>query len=843
MTDRPRRKSDAARRANQVIRGRTMLIMLLLGVASFTVLFWKLYDLQINRHDELKAEAVGQQTDSMVISASRGTIYDKNGEIMAISYSTETVLLDPGGVQDFVESQEQKIQDAAEEAAEKGAPYTAPEVLDQAYIARGLSRILDVEEETILEHLENTANRYWEVKKKVDQDVADEVRRFISGEIDDEGNQLTTVDEDGNTVLISTGGRPTRLQGISLTPDTKRLYPFGSLAGNVIGFVNANNMGAYGLEASYDDVLSGSTGLTITPTNVNGTPLLFSGGEQMFDAENGSSLVLTLDTNVQYALEKGLESMLDKYDAANGGTGIVMDVNTGGIVAMASYPNYDPGDFSTIYTEGLQAELDAALAEIQQNRSTYETEEAYNQALANARATIQFKQWRNKCYQDTYEPGSTFKPITLATALEEGVVNMNTTFTCTGSIHVEGWGKAINCSKRAGHGTQTLKVATGNSCNPAFVTMGLKIGTEAYYRYLKSFGLMETTGIDLPAEAEGIFANEDSFNSNVVSLAAYSFGQTFNVTPLELIRAQAATINGGYLYTPYLVEQVLDDEGNILSQHETTAVRQVISEETSAKVRECLEWVVSDGGGRNGQVTGYRIGGKTGTADKTGTKDVVVSFMCFAPADDPQYIMLLTMDTPSRTTGTAVFGGTMVAPVASQIMSEILPLLGVEPDYTAEELVGADTTVPNVVGQTREAAEDRLADLGFTFRTVGDGDTVTDQTPAGGAIVPGNASIILYLGQEKPDTPCTVPNVVGKSASEANKAITNAGLIMKVTGTTTASSGNVYAITQSLPAGTEVAAGTVVTVQFGDNSVLDRESRFCMVFGTFLRILCKSPCL
>ena len=821
MTDRPRRKSDAARRANQVIRGRTMLIMLLLGVASFTVLFWKLYDLQINRHDELKAEAVSQQTDSMVISASRGTIYDKNGEIMAISYSTETVLLDPGGVQDFVESQEQKIQDAAEEAAEKGAPYTAPEVLDQAYIARGLSRILDVEEETILEHLENTANRYWEVKKKVDQDVADEVRRFINGEIDDEGNQLTTVDEDGNTGLISTGGRPTRLQGISLTPDTKRLYPFGSLAGNVIGFVNANNMGAYGLEASYDDVLSGSTGLTITPTNVNGTPLLFSGGEQMFDAENGSSLVLTLDTNVQYALEKGLESMLDKYDAANGGTGIVMDVNTGGIVAMASYPNYDPGDFSTIYTEGLQAELDAALAEIQQNRSTYETEEAYNQALANARATIQFKQWRNKCYQDTYEPGSTFKPITLATALEEGVVNMNTTFTCTGSIHVEGWGKAINCSKRAGHGTQTLKVATGNSCNPAFVTMGLKIGTEAYYRYLKSFGLMETTGIDLPAEAEGIFANEDSFNSNVVSLAAYSFGQTFNVTPLELIRAQAATINGGYLYTPYLVEQVLDDEGNILSQHETTAVRQVISEETSAKVRECLEWVVSDGGGRNGQVTGYRIGGKTGTADKTGTKDVVVSFMCFAPADDPQYIMLLTMDTPSRTTGTAVFGGTMVAPVASQIMSEILPLLGVEPDYTAEELVGADTTVPNVVGQTREAAEDRLADLGFTFRTVGDGDTVTDQTPAGGAIVPGNASIILYLGQEKPDTPCTVPNVVGKSASEANKAITNAGLIMKVTGTTTASSGNVYAITQSLPAGTEVAAGTVVTVQFGDNSVLD----------------------
>ena len=821
MTKNPRRKSDAARRANQVIRGRTMLVMLVLGVATFTVLFMKLYNLQITQHDHLKALATEQQTDSMVISASRGTIYDKNGEIMAISYDVENVILDPGGIQDFVESQEQDIEDAAEKAAKEGEPYTAPEVLDQAYIARGLSRILDVEEETILKHLEDTSNRYWVAKKKVDSDVADEVRRFINGEIDDEGNQLTTVDADGNTVLISTGGRPKRLQGITLLPDTKRLYPFGSLAGNVLGFVNANNVGAYGLEAAYDSVLNGSTGLTITPINVNGTPLLFSGSEQMFDAEDGNSLVLTLDTNVQYALEKGLKGMLDKYDAANGGTGIVMDVNTGAILAMASYPNYDPGDYTTIIDQALQEELDANLAAIQQNRGSYKTEEEYKEALSKARSDAQNKQWRNKCYQDTYEPGSTFKPITLATALEEGVVDMNTTFTCTGSIHVEGWGKAINCSKRAGHGTQTLKVATGNSCNPAFVTMGLKIGTQAYYKYLKSFGLMEATGIDLPGEAEGIFAGEDRFNSNVVSLAAYSFGQTFNVTPLELIRAQAATINGGYLYTPYVVEQVLDDEGNIVSQHEPQAVRQVISEETSAKVRECLEWVVSDGGGRNGQVTGYRIGGKTGTADKTGTKDVVVSFMCFAPADDPQIIMLLTMDTPSRTTGTAVFGGTMVAPVASQIMGEILPMLGIEPDYTAEELVGADTTVPNVVGQTREAAEDRLQSLGFTYRTVGNGDTVTDQTPAGGAIVPGNATIILYLGQEKPDDPCTVPNVVGMTASAANKALTNAGLIMKVTGTTNASSGNVYAITQSVAGGTEVEAGTVVTVQFGDNSVLD----------------------
>ena len=270
---------------------------------------------------------------------------------------------------------------------------------------------------------------------------------------------------------------------------------------------------------------------------------------------------------------------------------------------------------------------------------------------------------------------------------------------------------------------------------------------------------------------------------------------------------------------------MLDDEGNIISQHETTAVRQVISEETSAKVRECLEWVVSDGGGRNGQVAGYRIGGKTGTADKTGTRnttrEVVVSFMCFAPADDPEIIMLLTMDTPSRTTGTAVYGGTMVAPVASQIMSDILPQLGIEPDYTAEELVGADTTVPNVVGQSRSAAEERLESLGFSYRTVGDGDTVTDQTPLGGAIVPGNAEILLYLGEEKPDTLCTVPSVVGLSASEANKRLSEAGLIMKVTGNTNQSSKTVIAISQSHAEGTQLEAGSVVDVRFGDTSIQD----------------------
>ena len=806
MANLPRRKTDAARRANQIIRTRTVLVMALLGVVTFGALFLKLFDLQIRQHDELQEKAVAQQTRSTVITASRGTIYDRNGHPLAVSATAENVFVDPKGLQQYLQEQ-----------AEQGNT----EVRDAEYIARGLSRILEVDEETILEKMEKTSSAYEIVKKRVDQEVADEVRKFINGEIDDEGNQLTTVNDDGETVLISDPDKsPVRVHGVYMEPDSKRYYPNGTLAANVLGFVNNDNVGGVGLEARYDSVLQGTAGLTITARDNNGNDMLYQ-YEQYYDAENGNSLVLTLDRGVQAALEKGLSSMITKFDAAKGGTGIIMDVNSGAILAMASYPTYDPNSYGTLYDEKLQSQLDSQLAELAQNRADYETEEDYQAAVSAAKSSVLSSQWRNKCIDSTDEPGSTFKPITLATALEEGVVDMNTTFNCTGSITVQGWGRPINCSKRAGHGLQTLKVATGNSCNPAFVTMGLKIGTETYYKYLKSFGLMEKTGVDMIGEVAGIFADEESFNSNVVSLASYAFGQTFNVTPLELIRAQAATINGGYLYTPYAVEQILDDSGAVVEQHESVPVRQVISEETSAKVRECLEWVVSDGGGRNGQVAGYRIGGKTGTADKTGTNDVVVSFMCFAPADDPQIIMLLTMDTPSRTTGTAVFGGTMVAPTASSIMSEVLPYLGIEPEYTAEELAGADTTVPNVVGMTLEDAKTRLSNAGFACTTVGDGATVTDQTPAGGAIVPNNASIILYLGAEKPDTPCTVPNVAGKSASEANKALTNAGLIMRASGATTSSSGNVHAITQDVSAGTQVPAGTVVTVQFGDNSVLD----------------------
>ena len=805
MAIHPRRKSDAARRANQIVRSRTVLVMLLLGIMTFAALFWRLYDLQIRQHAELQEKAISQQTRSAVVSASRGTIYDRNLNTLAISATAETVLVSPLDIEKSVESQKEEQAKAAQKAADKGQDYTPPVLRDQSYIARGLSRILGLEQGAIEERMEKTNSQYEILKKKTDQTISDEVRRFINGEIDPEGNEVPEKQR-------------VKLRGVWLQPDSKRYYLYSSLASGVIGFVNGDGIGSVGLEVKYDDTLTGTAGYTVSARNASGSELLYN-YEQYYDAENGHSLVLTLDANVQLSLENGLENMLKKYDAKNGGTGIVMDVNTGAIIAMASYPNYDLNDYSTIFDAALQKKLDADLEKIDANRSTYESEKAYADARAKAINSAMQSQWRNKCIDSTYEPGSTFKPITLAAALEEGKVSKSSTFYCGGYTTVPGWSDRIWCSNHSGHGQQTLIEAVGHSCNPAFIKMGLSIGTETYYKYLKSFGLMDKTGIDMIGEVKGLFVDEDYFNSQVVSLASYSFGQTFNVTPIELIRAQAACINGGYLYEPYIVDQVLDEDDNVLSQHDTTPVRQVISEETSAIVREALEYVVSSGSGKNGRVAGYRIGGKTGTADKTGTRkttrEVVVSFMCFAPADDPQYIMLLTMDTPSRNTGTAVYGGTMVAPTASQIMGEILPALGIEPDYSAEELSGADAAVPYVVGKTAEEAKAALKSAGFTYRTVGSGETVTDQTPAGGAIVPNNASVVLYLGAEKSDTPSTVPDVTGKTPTEANKALTNAGLIMKVAGATSASGGSVTAISQSAEAGSQLPAGSVVTVRFG----------------------------
>ena len=740
------RKSEKVRRANRIIQNRTMILMAVLGVLVFLILVIKLFSLQILRHDELEAKALDQQTRSTEVAATRGTIYDRNGNIMAISATAETVFLSPLEMDRALSDKDNPVAWTKDSVAQK------------------LSEILEINKEGILKKMERTDSQYEVLKLRVEEDVADQIRTFIN----DEG-----------------------VVGVYMVTDAKRYYPYATLASQIIGFVGTDNYGLYGLEARYNDVLDGETGLVVSTKDPTGSDMLY-GYEQYYKAQNGSDIVLTLDATVQYYVEKALSEMVTSTEA-QGATGIVMDVETGAVLAMASSPTYDLNDPSAVYESRLASLVKDGQLDL---------------------ADAQLRQWRNRAINDTYEPGSTFKVLTLAAALEEGVIDENTTFDCTGSIHV--LDATIHCSNRAGHGHQTLEQTAGNSCNPAFITYGLRLGTEKFYRYMKDFGLVNGSGIDLEGEALGIFAPQET--ASELDLACYAFGQNFNTTPVALISAQAACINGGYLHTPYVVERVVDSEGNVLSSHDSTPVRQVVSEETSALVRQCLEYVVSSGTGRNGQVHGYRIGGKTGTADKGNTGEVVLSFMCFAPADDPKYIMLLTLDSP---TGEGRGGGGTVAPYASRIMGEILPYLGVEPSYSAEELLGSDTTVNYVIGMTVADAEEKLKSKGFSVKVVGDGDTVTDQTPEGGTVIPGKSRVILYAGSEKPDTLCTVPSLVGLSPSEANMAVSSAGLLLRFTGTTDSGSDSVRGINQSEAAGAQVEAGTVISVQLSDSGVTD----------------------
>ncbi len=744
------RKNENVRRANRIIQTRSFVLMILMGVVMFVLLFFRLFDLQITRHEELQGKAVNQQTRRTVVTVNRGTIYDAGGNILAISSSAETIILSPLEIDNAVNDTENPVSWTKES------------------LAAGLAEILGKDASAIRKRMDNVKSQYEVIQLRADEDTAAKVRSYV--------------DEN-------------KIAGVHLVADTKRYYPYGSLAAQVIGFVGDENTGLYGLEAYYEKELEGQSGLVISSKDQAENDMLYT-YEQYFAAKNGSDLTLTLDTTIQYYLEKGIESMVDKFSAANGASGIVMDAKTGGILAMASYPNYDLNDFLTVSDQTLQER-------IERGESTV--------------ADMQLLQWRNKALNDTYEPGSTFKILTLSAALEEGVVDKTTTVNCGGSVNISGY--TIHCSNKNGHGLQTLVQSVGNSCNPAFINYGLRIGNEKFYEYMRSFGLMNTTGIDLGGEAVGVFAADSSFTQ--LDLACYAFGQNFTVTPLALIAAQAACVNGGYLHTPYLVERITDSDGNVTYRHDDTPVRQVISEQTSATVRECLEYVVASGTGKNGQVAGYRIGGKTGTADKGQTGDVVVSFLCFAPADDPQVIMLITMDTPSRATGTYVSGGNMVAPTASTVMAEILPYLGVEPSYSAEELLGMDTTVPNVIGMSVEEAKAKLKDRALSYKIVGDGETITDQTPAGGAIIPGKSSVILYVGEEKSTDKCVVPHLIGKTPSEANTTATAAGLLIRFSGTTGSESSSVRVLSQSIDEGTEVEAGTVITVQLGDTSVTD----------------------
>ena len=747
-------KKEIERRASRTILGRTIFLMVLCGVVVFIPLIMQLYKIQIVEHDFYEQRAISQQTSPLKISANRGTIYDRNYSILAQSASVESAILAPNKIKS---DEEAKL------------------------IARGLSEILGLEYEWVFARTENRALQYQIIKRKIDDETAERIRQFKADN---------------------------KLEAVQLEPDTKRFYPLSSVASQIIGFVGTDNYGLEGLEMQYDETLTGIPGKIITAKNAVGTSMPFK-FEKYIDAQNGQNMVLTLDETLQRTLEKHLNQAVIDADVQNRASGIIMEVDTGEILAMATTDGIDLNNFNAL-TDADRAKLEGLEGE--------EYNKLYNELLLT--------HWRNKTVTDTYDPGSIFKVITCSMALEEGTVSLNSTFNCTGSAMVEGWNSPISCWKKQGHGTQTLERALQNSCNPAFMQIGFSVGTDKFYDYFHAFGFAQYSGVDLPGEATGMFFERGYFTSQRVSLAVASFGQTFTVTPLQMITAVSAVVNGGYLMRPHVVKEIVNDKGVVTSSVEPEIIRQVISEETSATMCYLMEQVVADGSGRNAQVAGYRIGGKTATSEKTGEKDkdgkYVVSFISVFPAEDPKYAMLVLLDTPGeKIPKIQRSGGYLAAPLAGRIMKDILPYLGYEPSYTGTEMFGAEVSVPKIANMSVDAAKVELDKRGLGVRIEGSGDTVVGQIPAAGAKIMSSATVILYTESEAPDGEVTVPNVIGKSPESANTAITNAGLFLKPAGALSAQTSSVAANSQSVEPGTTVPRGTIIEVNFLDSSVGD----------------------
>ena len=779
-------------RANRTILRRTLVLMVLCGIVAFVPLIGTLYHLMITEHDYYNEKAIKNQTRSTNLTATRGVIYDANMNVLASSSTVETVFIDPNEIAEQMKQPENS------------------NLLDQ--IARGLGEILDVEPSFVYEQAADKQYRYKVIKRKISEELADEVRAFISE------NSIT---------------------GVYLETDLKRYYPNSSLAAQALGFVSSDNNGSEGLEAYYNEELSGTAGKVVTSKGNYGSEMLYT-YEKYYDASDGSSLITTVDSTVQAYVEKNLQNAIDKYDIKNGAFCIVMDVNTGEIKAMATLGSYDPNNYLEIYDDTtallLENERAAALA-LPEASAAYEAAiETYKQDVAAARMA----QWRNRCVSDGYEPGSTFKLITLASALDSGAVTLNDSFYCGGQEKFTGREQILNCWKSAGHGAQTTAQALGNSCNIAFGHIGLRMGGDTFYDYLKSFGVMEKTGVDLPGEASGLFYERkylnDPANYGTSYLITSSFGQSFRITPMQLVRAVAAIVNGGYVLEPYIVSEVVDADGNTVEKNEKTVLRQVISQQTSETMRTLMEQVVTEGTASAARTPGYRVGGKTGTSEKLDeydengqqVKDKIVSFVGVAPIDDPKYVVLVALDTPAYSEnsekytvhGMYISGGLMAAPTVRDIFLDILPYLGVEPDYGSEDIRGVNFTVPDVIGMDETEAGELLAEKTITYRVVGTGSVVTDQLPVAGSQVPGNSQIILYMGAEKQATRVEVPDFIGCSVADVNYLASNAGLYVQAKGTDRT---DVYVLAayQDIDPGTEVDRGTTITVEFSSTGASD----------------------
>ena len=779
-------RAEQSQRANRTILRRTLVLMVLFGVVVFIPLIVTLYNLMIRDHDYYEAQAIDNQTRYTSLSASRGQIFDRNMNVLASSKTVETVFIDPN------------------EIAQEMAKPENSNLLD--HIARGLSEILDVSTDFVYKQAEDKAFRYKVIRRKIPEELADEVRSFVS---------------------------ENEIKGVYLETDAQRYYPYSSLAAQVMGFVSTDNVGSEGLEAYYDSYLQGTAGKVVTTKGNYGSEMLYT-YEKYYDASDGDSLVTTIDQTVQHYLEKNLETAIEKYDIINGAFGIVMDVNSGQILAMANLGSYDPNNYQEIYDQALAGQLEAqyqdALLLDKDSDAYQEAMSAYNQAVAAER----LRQWRNRCVSDGYEPGSTFKLVTLAAALDCGAVTENSTFYCGGHETFNDREQEVSCWKAAGHGMQTTMEALGHSCNIAFGHIGVNMTRKTFVEYFKAFGFLEKTGVDLPGEASGLFWAEDKFS--VANLISASFGQTFRVTPMEQVRAVAAIVNGGYLLKPYVVSQVLDSDGNVVKSNERTVLRQVISEETSATMCKMMEYVVTDGTAGSAKTPGYRVGGKTGTSEKIDTydengkpvEDKIVSFIGVAPIDAPKYVVLVALDTPNYVAGTSytphnqyISGGLMAAPTVPDVFLDILPYLGVEPDYSSDDIRGVNITLPDVIGMTEDEAAALLSGKSITYRTVGQGSTVTDQLPSPGAEVPGNSEIILYFGNAvKTTEQVEVPDFVGYGIADVDYLATNAGLYIQAKGTDHRDE-YVTVAYQDIEPGTMVDRGTTITVEFTTGGASD----------------------
>lgn len=726
-----------------------ILIMAVVIIFLMTTTVARVFYLTIVRGEELSEKAETQQLKDTEITAMRGTIYDSNGNVLAQSASVWNVFIDPLNIKD-------KQRDL---------------IVDEFANLFGY----DADEKKEFYDKTNHQNHYELVEKKVENNIKEKLSKFVSK------NEL--------------GGC------IGTEQTTKRYYPYGTLASSVIGFTGADDQGLSGIEAYYDEQLTGTNGRIITAKDAKSNNIA-NDYETSIAATDGDSIVLTINQTIQYYLEKGLRETMNEYQA-KGAYGVVMNCNTGAVLAMSSLPDYDCNEpYKLTYSKDKKA--------IKKLSDKTAKQEAESAAVQN--------QWRNFTVSDTYVPGSVFKTFVASAALEENVVNLNTTYNCTGSIQVDKY--KMKCHYHPGHGTQTLTQGLENSCNPFFITIGQKLGVHNYFKYFDAFGFTQKTNIDLPGEASPQYYKEDQYG--IVELSSASFGQTNSLTPIQVCTGLCAIANGGKLLQPYLVSSIADANGKTVKKTETKEIRQVISADTSEKVRKMMKSVVDNGTGKNGYVAGYSVGGKTGTSTKLGESKngegdkYIVSFGAIAPSDDPEIAMLIIVDEPNQDLG----GGALCAPIAAQVTQEAMNVLGIEPKYNDSEMKDLSKQTPNVVGKSLDEAKKALEENNLNFVVVGDDSTVTRQCPSGADTIPNGGTVYLYTDDSEKQT-VNVPNFNGLTVNEAKDLASSSNLNIQIAGNSM-SSGTVVAYRQSEETQAKVEKGTVVTVTFKNTqSVLD----------------------